>query len=104
VARSDPDINSTIWHVVAAIPMGKVATYGEIAKKSGIPGAARRVGRALRGLPPDTRIPWHRVLNSQGRISLAPNSESHAAQRERLENEGVSFRMNGSVELKRYGW
>jgi methylated-DNA-protein-cysteine methyltransferase related protein len=98
------EINQRIWQVVALIPMGKVATYGDIARHAGLPGAARRVGAALRGLPGDTRIPWHRVINAQGRISLPAASESSYLQRERLEAEGVVFSSAGKVDLPRYRW
>jgi len=100
----DADINHRIWQVVAAIPPGRVATYGAVAQKAGIARAARRVGRALRGLPPDTRIPWHRVVNAQGRISLPAGSASHHTQQMRLESEGVEFRSSGVIDLNRYGW
>ena len=78
----EPDINHRIWQVVASIPEGKVATYGGVAQKAGIARAARRVGQALRSLPSDTRIPWHRVVNAQGRISLPEGSTSHHTQRD----------------------
>jgi methylated-DNA-protein-cysteine methyltransferase-like protein len=104
MAGDEPDINHRIWQVVAAIPAGKVATYGSVAQQAGLARAARRVGKALRGLPADTRIPWHRVINAQGRISLPAGSESHNVQRERLEAEGVCFRGNGSIDLKHFGW
>lgn len=93
-----------VWQVVAAIPVGKVATYGGVAEKSGMGRAARRVGYALRGLPADTRIPWHRVVNAQGRLSFPEGSTSHAVQRDRLEREGVKFSMHGTIDLRRYGW
>ena len=97
-------INERIWQVVAAIPRGCVSTYGEIAHRAGLPGAARRVGTALRALPPDTRIPWHRVINAGGRISLPRGSDSQRLQRQRLEAEGVEFKLNGSIDLRRFGW
>jgi len=100
----EPGINQRIWQVIHAIPPGRVCTYGEVARLAGLARAARRVGAALKGLPKDTTIPWHRVINAQGRISLPPGSASYAAQRERLESEGVEFRLNGSVELKRFAW
>jgi methylated-DNA-protein-cysteine methyltransferase-like protein len=59
---------------------------------------------ALRSLPADTRIPWHRVINAQGRISLPEGSASQLTQRERLEAEGILFRINGSVDLCLFGW
>lgn len=102
--QHEPGINERIWQAVAAIPVGKVASYGVIAERAGMPGAARRVGKALRELPAGTRIPWHRVINAAGRISLPENTTSHYTQRERLEKEGVVFRANGSIDLRRYGW
>lgn len=98
------DTNHRIWQVVAAIPMGKVATYGGVAQKAGMARAARRVGVALRGLPGNTKIPWHRVVNAQGRISLPGGSAPHNIQKSRLEHEGVIFKANGAIDLLRYGW
>ena len=100
----DPDINHRIWQVIALIPWGKVATYGDIAHHAGLAKAARRVGRALRQLPPGTKIPWHRVINSQGRLSLPEGSASQYTQRDRLEAEGVVFRANKSVDMKKFRW
>lgn len=100
----DASTNQRIWQVVAAIPPGRVATYGGVAQKAGIARAARRVGHALRGLPANTRIPWHRVVNAQGRISLPAGSPSHAMQRDRLQQEGIEFRPNGTIDLRRYSW
>jgi len=98
------DTNHRIWQVVAAIPTGKVATYGGVAQKAGMARAARRVGLALRGLPSNTKIPWHRVVNAQGRISLPEGSAPHNTQRGRLENEGIHFKTNGTIDLRRYSW
>ena len=102
--QPEPDINHRIWQVVALVPAGRVATYGDVARQAGLPGAARRVGYALRQLPPDSRIPWHRVVNAQGRISLPEGSASRYTQRERLEAEGIAFRGNRSIDLKRFRW
>jgi methylated-DNA-protein-cysteine methyltransferase-like protein len=100
----DPDINHRIWQVVALIPNGKVATYGDVARAAGMPGAARRVGSALRGLPRDTRIPWHRVISSQGRISLPEGSSSAATQKLRLEAEGIVFIKDNRICLRNFRW
>ncbi len=100
---SETDIDQRVWQVVALIPSGKVATYGDVARLAGLPGAARRVGRALRGLPEGTRIPWHRVVNASGRISLPPDSDGHRRQRQRLEAEGIAF-SNGRLPLRIYRW
>jgi methylated-DNA-protein-cysteine methyltransferase-like protein len=101
---SEVGLNQHIWQVVAAIPPGRVATYGQVAEKAGLPRAARRVGYALRGLPNSTRIPWHRVVNAQGRISLREGSKPHSTQRDRLEREGIVFSPTGTINLHRYGW
>ncbi len=101
---AEPDIDQRIWQVVSLIPSGRVATYGEVARQAGLPGGARRVGRALKALPANTRIPWHRVINARGRISLPEGSATQYTQRERLEAEGVVLRANHSVDLRRFGW
>ena len=100
----EADMNHRIWQVVAAIPKGRVSTYGAVAQKAGIARAARRVGQALRMLPPGTRVPWHRVVNARGRLSLPAGSIPSRIQRERLEKEGVVFRVSGAIDLDQYGW
>ena len=100
----EPSINQRIWQVVAAIPEGRVSTYGEVADRAGLPGAARRVGAALRALPGQSRIPWHRVINASGKVSLPPGSASHDLQKERLRSEGIVFKPNGAVDLKKFRW
>ena len=80
-----------IWLVVAAIPRGSVATYGQIADLAGMPRHARLVGRTLSDLPAETKLPWHRVVNASLRISLRAESDGHNVQRRRLEAEGVEF-------------
>ncbi|MDG2273593.1 MAG: methylated-DNA--[protein]-cysteine S-methyltransferase [Halioglobus sp.] len=104
MTRYEPDINHRIWQVVATIPEGKVATYGSVAKKAGLGSAARRVGPALRGLPAASLIPWHRVINAQGRLSLPNGSAACSIQRGRLEKEGIVFKKNNSIDLKLHGW
>lgn len=90
-----------VWRVVASIPAGQVATYGQIADLAGLPGGARRVGRVLAALPTDSRLPWHRVINAAGRVSL-PGAHG-ARQRRLLRAEGVYFR-NQRVDLRRHRW
>ncbi len=77
--------------MVAAIPKGSVATYGQVANLAGMPSHARLVGRTLSELPKDTKLPWHRVINASMRISLRSGSTGHNLQRSRLEGEGVEF-------------
>jgi methylated-DNA-protein-cysteine methyltransferase related protein len=90
-----------IWRVVSQIPKGKVASYGTVARQAGFPTQPRMAGYALHGLPDGIDIPWHRVVNSQGKISLG--GEIGARQRLLLENEGVVF-SNNRIKLELFGW
>ena len=85
------------------IPLGRVATYGQVAKLAGIPGQARQVGYALSALT-DDQIPWHRVINARGEISRRSDSDFERLQRELLEHEGVVFNKDGSIPLFQYRW
>jgi methylated-DNA-protein-cysteine methyltransferase-like protein len=80
-----------VWDVVSGIPSGCVLNYGEIARLAGLPGRARLVGRALGLAPRSMQLPWHRVVNAQGRISFKPGGAQYRRQRELLEGEGVEF-------------
>jgi methylated-DNA-protein-cysteine methyltransferase-like protein len=91
-----------IWRTVRAIPRGRVASYGEVAEAAGLPRRARLVGTALRRLPKGTRVPWHRVINAQGKPAFPPGSTGYREQRRRLEAEGVVF-MNGRIDFAQYG-
>jgi methylated-DNA-protein-cysteine methyltransferase-like protein len=93
-----------VYVVVQRIPAGKVATYGQIARILGRPRGAREVGWALRDLPDGRDVPWQRVINAQGRVSFPPGSGGAAEQQAMLEAEGVVFRPDGSIDLKRYSW
>lgn len=84
-------LNEIIWQIVASIPYGKVASYGQIAKLSGFPNHARYVGTTLKNLPQNTHLPWHRVLSAKREISFPVNSEKYNQQRTRLIAEGVLF-------------
>lgn len=91
-----------IWQAVREIPRGRVATYGQIAEAAGLPRQARQAGYALHALPQDTDVPWHRVVNAQGKLSFPPRSKAYREQRSRLEAEGVVF-ISGRINLQRYG-
>lgn len=98
-------IYQRIYKLVEQIPWGKVATYGQIADLLGLFGRARQVGYALYRLGPDSAVPWHRVINAQGKISHSPQRQgSDALQRELLEHEGLVFNAEEQVDLKRYQW
>lgn len=95
---------AAVYAVVARIPKGRVATYGQVAQLAGLPRSARFVGYALSALT-DQKIPWHRVVNARGEIS--PRSAGHDAcefQRLRLEKEDVHFDRDGRIDLHRYRW
>ena len=100
----EPNIAEQIWQVIALIPKGRVATYGQIAELAGLPGGARRVGRVLSQLPRGSRIPWHRVVNASGGISLPESSGGYMRQRSRLTREGIVFSSSGRIALKRFRW
>lgn len=93
-----------VYRVVSMIPPGKVATYGQIAACLGVPHGARTVGWALRALPEGSGVPWHRVINAQGRISTVGRELGAHEQRDLLEEEGVVFDAQGDVDLQEYGW
>lgn len=102
---------SQVWALVRKIPSGKVSTYGQIAGMIGPPGemserdyrawGARWVGSAMAACPEN--VPWHRVINSQGKISPR-SSGGHLRQRELLEAEEVEFDARDRIDLKRFGW
>jgi len=111
-SASIPSTFSRIWSVVARIPRGKVATYGQGARMAGLGGAARTAGWAMQALPDGLRIegqavPWHRVINAAGLISLrGGDSEGLAVLRQaaRLRRDGVPVTGKGRVDLERYRW
>ena len=102
-AASVEERRAALYLVLAAIPEGKVIAYGELAMLAGLGRAARWVGRTLSQLPPDTRLPWHRVLAAGGRLSLPAGSVSGAEQRARLRSEGLTI-TNERVDMRRHGW
>jgi len=91
-----------IHDVVSRIPRGRVATYGQIARLAGLPGQARLVGYALHALPAGTPVPWQRVVNAQGAISVRSGHETN--QRRLLEREGVEFDSRGRIPLDSFQW
>ncbi|HEY8147429.1 MAG TPA: MGMT family protein [Vicinamibacteria bacterium] len=92
-----------VYAAVRAIPRGRVATYGQVARLVGVPRGARAVGWALRALDPrrERAVPWHRVVGAAGRISLRAGA-GPVLQRRRLRSEGVRLR-SGRVDLRRHG-
>lgn len=92
-------LHGRIYEVVCRIPRGRVATYGQVAREAGLPGQARLVGYALHNLPDETDVPWHRVVNARGGISLDMESGAGRLQRALLEAEGITFDGHGKIDL-----
>lgn len=91
-----------IYAVVRAIPEGRVATYGQVARLAGLPGHARQVGYALHAASEE--LPWQRVINAKGEVSPRSEPGCEGLQRAILESEGIEFDDRGRVDLKRFRW
>ncbi len=98
-----PSLHERIFAAVRRIPSGKVATYGQVALGAGLPSQARLVGYALHRLPAESSVPWHRVVNARGGISLDERFGAGELQRVLLEVEGVRFNGEGKIDLGTYG-
>jgi methylated-DNA-protein-cysteine methyltransferase-like protein len=94
-------VYQAIFAAVRCVPRGRVCTYGEIARIANASGA-RQVGYALHSLKRASRLPWHRIVNARGVISLGGSSAE--AQRALLRREGVQFNSRGIIDLRVYGW
>ncbi|MDC9508749.1 MGMT family protein [Pseudoalteromonas sp. Angola-4] len=97
------DKETLIYTIIANIPAGFVASYGQVATLAGYPQNSRLVGRLLKQMPDDSVIPWHRVVNSQGKISFPTGSDKYQEQRQKLLLEGVSFK-NDKVNMRECRW
>lgn len=97
-----PSLWPRFYEIIRAIPPGKVATYGDVARLAGNPRAARDVGWALSALPPGTDVPWWRVVNRHGGVSCRSNGVT--LQAELLEDEGIVFDAEGRLDLATYRW
>ena len=91
-----------VYEIVAQVPYGRVVTYGQIARAIGLKRGARVVGWAMRYCPEG--LPWHRVVNAQGGISLNNAPETVPLQRALLESEGIHFDRTGHLDLSQYRW
>lgn len=102
--KDSNELHRQILEVIALIPYGKVATYGQIAKLAGIPKHARLVGYVLKHLDQESCIPWHRVINSQGKISVMRiNEKGENIQQQLLADEGI-YLLNNKINLKVFSW
>ncbi len=89
--------------IIKNIPEGKVLTYGKAAARAGNPNGARQISRLLHSMSTKHGLPWHRIINSKGKISLRP-SQGYELQKALLESEGVEFSSNDTIDLKSYLW
>jgi methylated-DNA-protein-cysteine methyltransferase-like protein len=101
---SVPGARHSIFRVIRRVPPGKVVTYGQVAELAGMPRRARQVGYALAALPPGTTVPWYRVVNAKGRVSMRRRPGPELTQRMLLQSEGVRFDGSGRISLRRYQW
>jgi methylated-DNA-protein-cysteine methyltransferase-like protein len=102
----EPSFYKRVFKLVQEIPKGKVSSYGTIANLLGSPRAARAVGYALNSLKKDElqKVPWQRVINSQGKISFKGDPLRANLQRKLLEIEGIVFHSDGQIDFKIFGW
>ncbi|MDP7993924.1 MAG: MGMT family protein [Synechococcus sp. SP2 MAG] len=101
----DRGFDARVWHAVSLIPHGQLATYGQVADWIGAWGCARQVGWALRRLSLPSEVPWQRVVNAKGRISMSLSREgSDWMQRQLLIAEGIPVDAEGRLPLKGFLW
>lgn len=101
---SDIPFRTAVEAVVRAVPPGRVTSYGAVAALAGAPRAARGVGAALNALPADTDVPWWRVANRDGQLTIPSTLGLRALQRTLLQREGVAFLEDGRVDLAEHEW
>jgi len=101
--RMTENFYQRVKEIIKAIPPGKVATYGQIAACAGNPRGARQVAWVLHASSRKDNLPWHRVVNSKGGISLEPNY-GYEMQKALLEKEGVTFNDDDTIDFDRYLW
>ncbi len=99
-----PAFRDLVLAIVAKIPKGRLASYGQIAMLAGFPRRPRQVGMVLRGLPEDTRLPWHRVVNNQGYVPSKGRWWGAMVQIERIRDEGIEVSNDGTLDLETHRW
>ena len=92
-----------IWRVVQAIPLGCVASYGQIADLAGLPGRARLVGKVLGQAPKKMRLPWYRVVRASGQLAFSAGSAQAEEQKGLLQQENVVV-LSNRIKLEQFGW
>ena len=99
-----PDFRSAVLAVVARIPEGRLASYGQVALLAGFPQRPRQVGMVLSGLPENTPLPWHRVVNQRGYVPSRGRWWGAMEQIGRLRDEGIPVDDQGNLDLEAYRW
>ncbi len=98
------EFTKKVMQQIKLVPQGKVATYKQIAELSGKPQGSRGVAWILHSCSTTYKLPWHRILNSQGKISFEIGSYNFKKQKKLLEHEGAIFMREGQLSLKKYQW
>ena len=102
MSHVDSGFFEKVYIIVARIPKGSVLTYGIIAEMIGRPRAARIVGYAMHSAPPELNLPCHRVVNKEGRMAAGTIFGGEEQQRRMLEEEGVTFKSNGCIDMDKH--
>jgi methylated-DNA-protein-cysteine methyltransferase-like protein len=97
------ECRDAILACLTKVPYGKVSSYGEIAKLAGHPGKARYVAYILKNLPKESTIPWHRIINSQGKIAFPIDTDKYNEQSKRLREEGIPVPLTKSTH-REFSW
>ncbi|HEY0010692.1 MAG TPA: MGMT family protein [Candidatus Paceibacterota bacterium] len=101
--KSIPSFRERVYAIVAAIPAGKVLTYGEVARRAGVPGAARAVGMCMRTNKDTKAVPCHRVVGAGGKLTGYAYGDGLSTKKKLLSKEGVMFKKE-AVDLTVSGW
>jgi len=99
-----PAFRDLVLAIVAKIPKGRLASYGQVAMLAGFPRRPRQVGMVLRGLPEGTKLPWHRVVNNQGYVPSKSRWWGAMVQIERIREEGIDVSNDGTLDLETHRW
>ncbi|HUV29619.1 MAG TPA: MGMT family protein [Acidobacteriota bacterium] len=101
--KPESSFHERVKAAIKSIPRGRVASYGQIATLAGNPRGARQVVRVLHSSSSKDKLPWHRVINRLGKISLKP-SRGYELQKALLQDEGITFSLDDTIDLNRYLW
>lgn len=102
MSKETSEFHQAVIQVIKNIPKGRVASYGQVACLAGKPGAARQIAWFLHSSSRKYKLPWHRVINSQGKISLP--DPHYSKQKRLLKKEGIEFSEAQRVDMREFGW